>query len=58
MKKIYRGWWISTIDKEQMQAVKGKERIIGTEQQIKCEIDRRRFEEMKEKGEKHPNGVR
>ena len=27
MKKIYRGWWISTIDKEQMQAVKGAEVI-------------------------------
>ena len=51
MKKVYRGWWISTIDKEQMQAVKGKERIIGTEQQIKCEIDRRQFEEMKKEAE-------
>ena len=51
MKKIYRGWWISTINKEQMQAVKGRDRIIGTEQQIKCEIDRRQFEEMKKEAE-------
>ena len=49
MKKIYRGWYISRdpFDKDQLQAVKGKERIVGTEEQIRHEIDRRTFEEMR-----------
>ena len=49
MKKIYRGWYISRdpFDKEKFQAVKGKERIVGTEEQIRHEIDRRTFEEMR-----------
>ena len=49
MKKIYRGWYISKepIEKGLMQAIKGKERIVGTEEQIRHEIDRRTFEEMR-----------
>lgn len=49
MKKIYRGWYISRdpFDKEKFQAVKGKERIVGTEEQIRHKIDRRTFEEMR-----------
>ena len=49
MQKIYRGWYISRdpFDKEKFQAVKGKERIVGTEEQIRHEIDRRTFEEMR-----------
>lgn len=53
MKKIYRGWFISKnpFDPEKFQAVKGNERIIGTEEQIQREIDIRAFKEM-EKDEK------
>lgn len=49
MKKIYRGWYIShdPLDKTKYNAVKGKEKIIGTEEQIRREIDRRAFEELK-----------
>lgn len=50
MQKIYRGWYISRdpFDKDRLQAVKGKERIVGNEEQIRREIDRKAIEEMRE----------
>lgn len=50
MKKIYRGWQISRdpIDKDKFQAVKGKERITGTIEQVQHEIEKRALKEMKE----------
>lgn len=50
MTKIYRGWWISTIDKKEntYKAVKGQESIIGTKEQIIREIDRKALEELRE----------
>lgn len=53
MKKMYRGWWISRdpLDKDKCNAVKGKEKIIGTEEQVRREIDRREFEELKRRYE-------
>lgn len=47
MKRLYRGWWVSTIDKETYQAVKGCNRIIGTYDQIQREIDRRALEDLR-----------
>lgn len=48
--KIHRGWHISRdpFDKEKFQAVKGKERITGSAEQIIQAIDRRALEEMKQ----------
>lgn len=50
MTKIYRGWWISTVDKREntYKAVKGQEIIIGTKEQIIREIDRKALEELRE----------
>ena len=50
MKKMYRGWFISRdpLDKYKCNAVKGKEKIIGTENDVLREIDQRAFEELKE----------
>lgn len=50
MKRVYRGWSISRnlIDPEKFHAVKGKERITGTAEQIQKEIDRRALEELRE----------
>lgn len=47
--KIHRGWYISRdpFDKDRFQAVKGKERITGSAEQIIQAIDRRTLEEMK-----------
>ena len=49
MNRVYRGWFISKdpLNKDQLQAVKGKEVIIGTIDQIYREIDRRALEEAK-----------
>lgn len=47
MKKIYRGWWLSNIDKKQVQAVKGREKIIGTREQVQREIDKRALDELR-----------
>lgn len=49
MNRVYRGWFISKdpLNKDQLQAVKGKERIVGNEEQIRREIDRRALEEAK-----------
>lgn len=50
MNKIYRGWLISTVDKEKgtFKAVKDREAIIGTIEQIQREIDRKVLEETRE----------
>lgn len=49
MKRIYRGWFISNTQDGQLQAVKGKQRIIGpTEQLIQEEIDRLSLKELME----------
>lgn len=47
--KKHRGWYISRdpFDKDRFQAVKGKERITGSAEQIIQAIDRRTLEEMK-----------
>lgn len=49
MKKAYRGWHISRdpFDKEKLQAVKGKERITGTAEQLQRVIDERALEELR-----------
>lgn len=49
MNKIYRGWLISTVDKEKgtFKAVKDREAIIGTIEQIQREIDRKVLEEVR-----------
>lgn len=49
MNRVYRGWFISKdpLNKDQLQAAKGKEIIIGTIDQIYREIDRRALEEAK-----------
>lgn len=49
MNKIYRGWLISTADKEKgiFKAVKDREAIIGTMEQIQREIDRKALEEVR-----------
>lgn len=48
MNKIYRGWLISTVDKKKgtFKAVKDREAIIGTMEQIQREIDRKALEEL------------
>jgi len=49
MKRIYRGWFLSTTQDGRLQAVKGKQRIIGpTEQAVKEEIDRLSLKELME----------
>lgn len=50
-KSCYKGWYISKdlFNKDAFQAVKGKEWITGTIEQIKYEIDKRLLEEMKTK---------
>ena len=49
MNRVYRGWFISKdpLNKDQLQAAKGKEIIIGTIDQIYREIDRRALEDAK-----------
>ena len=49
MNKIYRGWFISTLEKRYntYKAVKGQEIIIGTQEQIMREIDRKALEEIR-----------
>ena len=49
MDKIYRGWLISTVDKKKgtFKAVKDREAIIGTMEQIRREIDKKALEEMR-----------
>lgn len=49
MNRVYRGWFISKdpLNKDQLQAAKGNEIIIGTIDQIYREIDRRTLEEAK-----------
>lgn len=49
MNKIYRGWLISTVDKKKgtFKAVKDREAIIGTMEQIRREIDRKALEEVR-----------
>lgn len=49
MNKIYRGWLISTVDKEKgtFKAVKDREAFIGTMEQIRREIDRKALEEVR-----------
>ena len=49
MNRVYRGWFISKdpLNKDQLQAAKGKEVIIGTIDQIYREIDRKALEEAK-----------
>ena len=48
MNKIYRGWLISTVDKGKgtFKAVKDREAIIGTMEQIRREIDRKALEDL------------
>lgn len=49
MKRIYRGWFFSTTQDGQLQAVKGNQRIIGpTEESIRAEIDRLSLKELME----------
>lgn len=49
MNRVYRGWFISKdpIIKGQMKAVKGRESIIGTIEEIVKEIDQRAIKETK-----------
>ena len=49
MNKVYRGWLISTIDRDKgtFKAVKDREAIIGTMEQIQREIDRKELEEVR-----------
>ena len=49
MNRVYRGWFISKdpMTKGQMKAVKGRESIIGTIEEIVKEIDQRAIKETK-----------